>query len=54
MSLRDNILFGNDYIEERYEKVLEVCCLKDDIQVLPGGDSCEIGERGVRRCLIES
>lgn len=33
--------------EERYQEVLNVCQLKRDLEVLPGGDLTEIGERGI-------
>ncbi|XP_018418340.1 PREDICTED: multidrug resistance-associated protein 5-like [Nanorana parkeri] len=46
-SLRDNILFGEDYEEEMYKKTLEACCLYPDFESLPTGDLTEIGERGV-------
>ncbi|GIQ85023.1 hypothetical protein KIPB_006630, partial [Kipferlia bialata] len=46
-SLKDNILFGTPYDEERYNEVLGVCCLHEDIEQLQGGDTTEIGERGV-------
>jgi ATP-binding cassette, subfamily C (CFTR/MRP), member 1 len=42
-TLQGNILFGRDYDEKRYKKVLEVCALEDDIAVLPAGDKTEIG-----------
>ncbi|XP_053497408.1 ATP-binding cassette sub-family C member 5 [Ictalurus furcatus] len=45
-SLRENILFGKDYVEEKYNAVLEACCLIPDITELPYGDMTEIGERG--------
>ncbi|OWA50132.1 Multidrug resistance-associated protein 1 [Hypsibius exemplaris] len=47
MSLRDNILFGRAFDERRYDKVLEACALKQDIDMLPGGDQTEIGEKGI-------
>ncbi|XP_075706438.1 ATP-binding cassette sub-family C member 5-like [Rhinoderma darwinii] len=46
-SLRENILFGEEYDEEKYKITLETCCLYPDIQSLPDGDLTEIGERGV-------
>jgi ABC-type multidrug transport system fused ATPase/permease subunit len=46
-TLRDNILFGLPYEQERYEAVLEACQLRQDLTLLPGGDACEIGEKGV-------
>nr|XP_014346315.1 PREDICTED: multidrug resistance-associated protein 5-like isoform X4 [Latimeria chalumnae] len=45
-SLRENILFGKEYEEEKYAEVLEACCLNTDISVLPHGDLTEIGEKG--------
>ncbi|XP_062915882.1 ATP-binding cassette sub-family C member 5-like [Mobula hypostoma] len=45
-SLRDNILFGKSYEEEKYNNVLEACCLYPDIEILPSGDMTEIGEHG--------
>ena len=46
-SIRDNILFDLPYIEERYQKTLEVCALLSDLKILEDGDMSEIGERGV-------
>lgn len=47
MTVRDNILFGSAYDEERYKQVLKVCCLQADLDTLPGGDQAEIGEKGI-------
>ena len=44
-TLRDNILFGNAYNEQRYNKVLDACALRPDLEILPGGDQTEIGEK---------
>ncbi|KAL0721101.1 hypothetical protein Bca4012_035700 [Brassica carinata] len=46
-TVRDNILFGSPFDRERYERVLDVTALKHDLELLPGGDLTEIGERGV-------
>uniref|UniRef100_A0A8C5LMW9 ATP-binding cassette sub-family C member 5 n=1 Tax=Leptobrachium leishanense TaxID=445787 RepID=A0A8C5LMW9_9ANUR len=46
-SLRENILFGQEYDGEIYKKTLEACSLNPDIKALPAGDLTEIGERGV-------
>ncbi|XP_072050857.1 ATP-binding cassette sub-family C member 9-like [Amphiura filiformis] len=46
-SLRDNILFGQLYDAERYNQVLSACALQPDIDILPGGDQTEIGEKGI-------
>ncbi|XP_031752876.1 multidrug resistance-associated protein 5 isoform X2 [Xenopus tropicalis] len=45
-SLRENILFGEEYKEKKYQRVLKTCCLYPDIESLPHGDLTEIGERG--------
>ncbi|XP_016102851.1 canalicular multispecific organic anion transporter 2-like isoform X2 [Sinocyclocheilus grahami] len=46
-TLRDNILFGRPYAEQKYRCVLEACALTPDLEVLPGGDQTEIGEKGI-------
>ncbi|XP_044034331.1 ATP-binding cassette sub-family C member 3 isoform X5 [Siniperca chuatsi] len=46
-TLRDNILFGIPYNEQKYLSVLEACALTPDLEVLPGGDMTEIGEKGI-------
>lgn len=46
-SIRDNILFGQPYDENRYNMVITVCALKHDFQQLPYGDNTFIGDRGV-------
>ncbi|XP_076005263.1 ATP-binding cassette sub-family C member 5 [Genypterus blacodes] len=45
-SLKENILFGKEYDQNKYNAVLEACCLIPDIEDLPYGDMTEIGERG--------
>ncbi|EGC38375.1 hypothetical protein DICPUDRAFT_148988 [Dictyostelium purpureum] len=46
-TLRDNILFGKEYDEKKYQNVLDVCALRPDIALFPQGDMVEIGERGI-------
>jgi ABC-type multidrug transport system fused ATPase/permease subunit len=47
-TFRENILFGLPFDQERYEKVLDACCLHADIEQLGvSKDLTEIGERGV-------
>ncbi|KAH9829684.1 uncharacterized protein C8Q71DRAFT_887948 [Rhodofomes roseus] len=46
-TIRDNILFGAPYNEERYQKVLEQCALKRDLELFAAGDETEVGERGI-------
>ena len=45
--IEENILFGKEMDRERYEKVLEACSLKKDLEILPFGDETIIGERGI-------
>lgn len=42
-----NILFGTEYDEEKYDKVIDCCELGKDIKIFPGGQMTEIGERGI-------
>ncbi|CAM9531857.1 unnamed protein product [Chrysoparadoxa australica] len=46
-TLRDNILMGLPMDQTRYNKVLKACQLQQDMEILPGGDMCEIGEKGI-------
>jgi ABC-type transport system involved in cytochrome bd biosynthesis fused ATPase/permease subunit len=46
-SIRDNIVFGSPYEEDRYKEVVECCALEPDLRVLEDGDLTEIGVRGV-------
>ncbi|XP_072177741.1 ATP-binding cassette sub-family C member 9-like [Diadema setosum] len=46
-SLRDNVTFGEPYDSDRYREVIDACALTADIEMLPGGDNTEIGEKGL-------
>ncbi|CAB9498980.1 Oligomycin resistance ATP-dependent permease YOR1 [Seminavis robusta] len=46
-TLRENILFGLPFDQQHYRRVLAACSLEQDMQRFPGGDLCQIGERGV-------
>ena len=45
-SIRENILFGSDYNNDRYDKVIDDCALRDDFLEIKGGDSIQIGGAG--------
>uniref|UniRef100_A0ACD5VNR8 Uncharacterized protein n=1 Tax=Avena sativa TaxID=4498 RepID=A0ACD5VNR8_AVESA len=45
--IQDNILFGKEMDSEKYDRVLESCSLKKDLEILPFGDKTVIGERGI-------
>lgn len=46
-TLKDNILFGSSVDEERYQSVIKACALGPDLDLLPGRDQTEIGEKGI-------
>jgi ABC-type multidrug transport system fused ATPase/permease subunit len=46
-TIRDNILFGLDFDEERYAKVLYMTALTRDLDILEYGDQTEVGEKGL-------
>nr|CAD7589367.1 unnamed protein product [Timema genevievae] len=46
-TLRENILFGENFDAKRYYDTLYCCSLTEDINMLPGGDQTEIGEKGI-------
>lgn len=46
-SVRDNILFGLPYRQDRYQATLEACSLISDLKILEDGDETEIGEKGI-------
>lgn len=45
-SLRQNVLLGAEFDEERYNRVIEASCLARDIKLLPDGDQTYVGEKG--------
>uniref|UniRef100_A0A8C6PZF3 ABC-type glutathione-S-conjugate transporter n=1 Tax=Nothobranchius furzeri TaxID=105023 RepID=A0A8C6PZF3_NOTFU len=54
-TLRNNILFGKSYDERKYHRVLDACALTPDLEVLPGGDMTEIGEKvQTAHCLVRN
>ncbi|KAM7353891.1 multidrug-Resistance like Protein 1 isoform 2-T2 [Cochliomyia hominivorax] len=46
-TLRENILFGKSYDRKRYNRVIDACALRADIDMLSAGDQTEIGEKGI-------
>ena len=46
-TVRNNILFGCEWDEARYNEVIRVCSLKSDLEQLPSGDMTQVGERGI-------
>uniref|UniRef100_A0A914E7D4 Multidrug resistance-associated protein 1 n=1 Tax=Acrobeloides nanus TaxID=290746 RepID=A0A914E7D4_9BILA len=46
-TVRQNIVFGADYDENLYLRVLDQSCLHQDLAMLSMGDQTEIGEKGI-------
>ncbi|XP_019185928.1 PREDICTED: ABC transporter C family member 12-like isoform X2 [Ipomoea nil] len=46
-TVRKNILFGSSFEPTRYWKAIDVTAMHHDLDLLPGRDLTEIGERGV-------
>ena len=46
-TIRENILFGQPWDEERYWSVVHDSCLEPDLVVFDDGDGTDIGEKGV-------
>ena len=45
-TVRDNIIFYNEFDIEKYKKVLQICQLMSDLALLPGGELTEISSNG--------
>lgn len=37
-TVKNNILFGQPFIRERYDAILQACSLKSDLEILPAGE----------------
>ncbi|XP_074039396.1 ATP-binding cassette sub-family C member 4 [Leptinotarsa decemlineata] len=46
-NVRNNILFGQPYLKNRYDEVVDVCALEKDFKQFPFADKTMVGERGV-------
>ena len=46
-TVQSNILFYKTMDLNKYEEIINLCELKQDLDILPGGDMTEIGEKGV-------
>lgn len=45
-TVRDNITFGLDFHEQRYQDVLAACALIPDLAKMKSGDQTMLGEKG--------
>ncbi|XP_076273672.1 multidrug resistance-associated protein 1-like [Rhynchophorus ferrugineus] len=46
-TVKENIVFGRDFDEFKYKKVISACALEPDLAILANGDLTEIGEKGI-------
>lgn len=47
MTIRENICFFKPYEEERYNRIVDICCLLPDFDILAARDLTEVGGKGV-------
>jgi len=45
--VRDNILFGQEFEQSRYNEAVDAANLGPDLEALPGGDQTELGDKGL-------
>ena len=46
-TLRENVLFGRDDDDDRFNEIVHACSLVHDLEMLPNGEQTEIGEKGI-------
>jgi ABC-type multidrug transport system fused ATPase/permease subunit len=46
-SIKDNVLFGLPSDDARYNKVIDACALRKDLDMLPDGELTDIGANGI-------
>ena len=51
-TLKENILFGKNSDDVKYQRTIEACALGPDLEILPGGDETEIGEKVNEICFF--
>lgn len=44
-TVKNNVLYGASYNKKDYHKVIDICALRPDLEILPGADETEIGEK---------
>ena len=43
-TIRENILFHSPLVQSRYQEVLRICCLTQDLAMFPDNDETLVGE----------
>jgi ABC-type transport system involved in cytochrome bd biosynthesis fused ATPase/permease subunit len=51
-TIRENILFGSKFEEERYWRVIRACSLNVDLDRFDARDNTEVGEKGDKPIII--
>uniref|UniRef100_A0AAQ4QSQ4 ATP-binding cassette, sub-family C (CFTR/MRP), member 12 n=1 Tax=Gasterosteus aculeatus aculeatus TaxID=481459 RepID=A0AAQ4QSQ4_GASAC len=46
-TVQENVIMGEPLDQSKYNRVLDACALRADLDILPHGDQTEIGERGL-------
>ena len=46
-TVQENICFYKPYDKEKYDHIVDICCLLPDFDIFPAGDKTEVGGRGV-------
>ena len=46
-TVKNNITFGQDFHENKYQEAIKFSCLQSDLDILVKKDETEIGEKGV-------
>lgn len=46
-SIKQNILFGNEWDKEKFDRICEVCSLRKDLDLLPFAEDTLAAERGI-------
>lgn len=46
-TVKKNVTFGTSFDQGKWEAAVDACCLKSDLDILPGGEDTEIGEKGI-------
>jgi ATP-binding cassette subfamily C (CFTR/MRP) protein 1 len=47
-TVKENILFGAKFDEERFNQVIKVCQLQPDLQMWPEAENTMIGDKGIK------
>ncbi|OMJ85785.1 hypothetical protein SteCoe_12855 [Stentor coeruleus] len=46
-TIRKNIILGDNFDENKYNKILEICCLEEDLRYLKYNDLSIVGDQGI-------